>query len=104
MPARRGAGGGMNTTANPPEQHQAIVGHSRAVAIRRAAEHRLRCSGYLALRDVDCMASGDVLYLHGRLSSYFLKQIAQEIASNVEGVRRVINRIDVRRQSGHGAG
>jgi hypothetical protein len=70
----------MNTTANPVEQHQAIVGHRRDAAIDRTAEHRLRCSGYLALRDVDCMASDDVLYLHGRLPSYFLKQIAQEIA------------------------
>ncbi len=45
------------------------------------------------------MARDDVVYLHGRLPSYFLKQVAQEIAAGVEGVRLVINRIDVRRQA-----
>jgi osmotically-inducible protein OsmY len=68
------------------------------------AEDRLRSSSYLALRDVDCHARGDVVYLHGRPPSYFLKQIAQEIAAGVGGVRRVINRIDVRRPARHGAG
>jgi osmotically-inducible protein OsmY len=43
------------------------------------------------------MARGDVVYLHGRLPSYFLKQLAQEITAGVDGVRRVINRIDVLR-------
>ena len=63
--------------------------------IRREAEDRLRRSGYLALSDVSCDARDDVIYLRGRLPSYYLKQIAQAVADEVEGVRRVVNRIEV---------
>ena len=65
--------------------------------IHRTVEEELRRSGYMALRHVACIARGDLVYLQGRLPSYFLKQVAQELAARVEGVRRVINRIDVRR-------
>jgi hypothetical protein len=60
------------------------------------AEERLWRSGYLALREVSCLARDGVVYLHGRLPSYYLKQVAQEIAAGVEGAPRVINRIEVR--------
>jgi hypothetical protein len=33
--------------------------------------------------------------LCGRLSSYYLKQVAQAVVAEVEGVRRVINLIEV---------
>ena len=64
-------------------------------AIDHKAEERLRRSSYLALRDISCIASDGVVYLHGCLPSYYLKQVAQEIASGVEGVRHVVNRIEV---------
>jgi osmotically-inducible protein OsmY len=63
--------------------------------IGRTAEDRLRASGYLSLRDVSCVASNGVACLHGCLPSYYLKQVAQEIAAGVEGVRFVINKIEV---------
>lgn len=87
----------METTAAPAEHSPTTGRKIRTSAIHRTAEERLRDSGYFALRDVVCMAYEDVVYLHGRLPSYFLKQLAQEIAAGVEGVRRVINRIDVLR-------
>jgi BON domain len=64
--------------------------------ISRTAEDRFRASGYLALRDVSCITSDDVAYLHGCLPSYYLKQLAQEIAAGIEGVRLVVNKIDVK--------
>jgi hypothetical protein len=67
----------------------------RLHAIGRQAELRIRSSGYLALRDVTCMARGDTVHLRGRLPSHYLKQIAQEIAAGVEGVRHVYNGIEV---------
>jgi len=70
------------------------------LAIDRKAEERLRSSSYLALRDISCLASDDVLYLHGCLSSYYLKQVAQELAVGVEGVRHVVNLIEVFRPVG----
>lgn len=63
--------------------------------IRRRAEDRLRRSGYLAMSNVSCDAHEGVVYLYGRLPSYYLKQIAQAVAAGVEGVRRVVNRIEV---------
>jgi len=64
--------------------------------IGRTAENRFRASGYLALRDVSCIATNGVAYLHGCLPTYYLKQLAQEIAATVEGVSLVVNKIDVK--------
>jgi hypothetical protein len=36
-----------------------------------------------------------VIYLRGRLPSYYLKQVAQETVGGVKGVRHVVNRIEV---------
>jgi osmotically-inducible protein OsmY len=55
----------------------------------------LRRSSYLALRDVSCVVSGRLVYLHGHLPTYYLKQVAQELAGAVGGVRRVINEIEI---------
>ena len=52
-------------------------------AIGRLVEGVLRRSGYLALRDVSCVAVGQALYLRGRLPSYYLKQVAQESVASV---------------------
>ena len=78
-----------------PSLDRATAMISRRPDIDRKAEERLRGSSYLALRDVSCLASHDVLYLYGRLRSHYLKQVAQELASGVEGVRHVVNRIEV---------
>jgi osmotically-inducible protein OsmY len=78
-----------------PSLYRATVMITRLPEIERKAEERLRASRYLALRDISCLASHDVLYLYGRLRSHYLKQVAQELASGVEGVRHIVNRIDV---------
>ena len=79
-----------------PIGHRGPVAVLPKPAIGQAAEKRLRASGYLALRDVSCIASGGVACLYGRVPSYYLKQLAQEIAAQVVGVRIVVNKIDVR--------
>lgn len=60
-----------------------------------AVEQRLGSSGYLALRRVRCECDGDVLSLRGCVPSYFLKQVAQAIAGDTAGIRRVDNQIQV---------
>jgi osmotically-inducible protein OsmY len=64
---------------------------------RESVEQRLRASGYLALRriDCDCECEGGVVCLRGCVPSHYLKQVAQTIAAAVDGVRRVDNRIVV---------
>jgi osmotically-inducible protein OsmY len=58
-------------------------------------EHRLRRSGYLALRDVSCDLYVGTVRLRGRLPSYYLKQVAQAIVSEIAGVHQVINHIEI---------
>ncbi len=81
--------------ATRPDRELATKAHPPAIAIGRTVEDLFRRSGYLALRDVSCVAIGDALYLRGRLPSYYLKQVAQEVAASVAGARRMINRIEV---------
>jgi len=84
----------MNLLALPSADRETSVRvHLREIDCK--AEERLGQSGYLVLRDVRCIASDGVVYLHGCLPSYYLKQVAQEITAGVEGVRHVINRIEV---------
>ncbi len=61
----------------------------------REVEVGLYRSGYLALRAVDCGDHNGVVYLHGRVPTHYLKQVAQSIAICVTGVRRVVNLIEV---------
>ena len=56
--------------------------------------------GYLALRDVSCDVHAGRVHLHGHLPSHYLKQVAQEAASEVSGVREVVNHIKVDAQIG----
>jgi osmotically-inducible protein OsmY len=56
---------------------------------------RLNQSPYLAVRRVKVEERQGVLTLSGRVPTFFLKQMAQTAAARVEGVHRIINRIDV---------
>jgi hypothetical protein len=78
-----------------PDVDRETAGSIALPAIQHQVEDRLRRSPYLALRDVSCLAHDGVIYLHGCLPSYHLKQIAQEIAAGAAGVCRVVNRIEV---------
>ena len=93
----------MELTGSPARFHRTIAGDVPVIPIDQSVEERLRRSGYLALRDVRCSLRGDSLYLHGELPSYFLKQLAQEIAGDVAGVPQVVNRIEVFRRAGDSA-
>lgn len=57
---------------------------------------RLAASGYPSLRNVQCEVSEDVMVLSGTVSSYYLKQMAQTVAGQTDGVGRVKNRLQVR--------
>lgn len=60
-----------------------------------AANARLKKSPYATVRRLSCeMTKGDLI-LHGRVSTFFEKQQAQEAVRRVEGVSRIINEITV---------
>jgi osmotically-inducible protein OsmY len=69
--------------------------------IRLSIERRLQRSGYGGLSRVCCefQSESGVLHLRGAVPSYYLKQVAQELAADLEGVRLVNNQINVSRPS-----
>ena len=70
--------------------------------IKLSAEVRLQEGGYAALRCVSCTFESGVLHLHGCVPSYYLKQVAQALVADVEGIRAIVNEIEVRRSPAEG--
>jgi osmotically-inducible protein OsmY len=64
-------------------------------AVTEQARRRLRNSGHPAVRRVSCQYDDGVLVLHGRLGTFFHKQVAQEAVTGLAGVHRVQNEIEV---------
>jgi osmotically-inducible protein OsmY len=63
--------------------------------ITEHARERLRQSPHAAVRAVSCEFERGVLRLRGRLSSYYLKQVAQETVAHLSGVTDVVNEVAV---------
>ena len=68
---------------------------SHLCAVTARALSRLNQSPYAPVRQIHCGFDQGVLVLHGRLRSFFHKQVAQETVANLEGVRLVRNEIEV---------
>lgn len=62
----------------------------------RIAEVRFRGSSYPELRRVRCDFHEGVLTLRGRVSSFYITQLAQALAARIPGVEEVVNRIEVK--------
>jgi osmotically-inducible protein OsmY len=60
------------------------------------ARRLLKASGYLSLSALECSFTDGVITVSGAVSSYFLKQMAQEIVLKVSGVQAVDNQVEVR--------
>ena len=65
------------------------------LSLDRRVAASLHSRGYTSLLRIECVAEGDHVVLHGRLGSYYLKQVAQDVAMKVPGVARVTNHIQV---------
>ena len=64
-------------------------------SVSRAAESRLRDSSHLFLRHVRCGYDQGRLQLDGIVPSFYLKQLAQSLVQDVQGVERIDNRLTV---------
>jgi hypothetical protein len=51
--------------------------------VEKAAHKRLAKTGYRSLGSVDCQFDEGTLTLHGKVPSYYHKQVAQEAIRNV---------------------
>ncbi len=67
----------------------------RSQSIEKAASDRLRTSPQIRTSRVSCEFSRGVLRLHGRLATYYQKQVAQESVRGIEGVTDIVNEIEV---------
>jgi osmotically-inducible protein OsmY len=63
--------------------------------VAEQAERRLRSHSYLALKNVSCEYRDGVLTLRGCLPTYYLKQVAQAAVDHLDGVRHIVNDIEV---------
>ncbi len=63
----------------------------------KEAHRRLAQSGYAALARLQCECENHdgVLVLKGRVPSYYLKQLAQSLLRDIDGIRLVVNNISV---------
>jgi osmotically-inducible protein OsmY len=61
-----------------------------------AAVDRLHESTHQELHQIKCDFAAGVLTLHGQVSSYYLKQLAQSLVLPVDGVESCVNRLEVR--------
>ncbi|REK09066.1 MAG: BON domain-containing protein [Planctomycetota bacterium] len=70
-------------------------------------QRQLSTSPYAPLRSVRCEDKSGFVVLHGRVPSYYLKQLAQEVVRKTGGVRGVVNHLEVaqppRRRNGSSA-
>jgi osmotically-inducible protein OsmY len=55
----------------------------------------LQRSYYYEIQNVTCSCHEDVVVLHGKVSSFYLKQVAQTIVRQVAGVEEIFNRLTV---------
>ena len=93
----------MKKSANRSSSHDALdalpdhvdSGHTAASRIAQQAKQRLGGTSYQFLRFVDCCFQNGVLTLRGRVPTFYLKQMAQSVLANIEGVDRIDNRVDV---------
>ena len=67
----------------------------RSTQVAAVAESLLMSSSHRPLRTIFCTYDDGQLVLEGRVNTFFHKQLAQEMVANVDGVRQVVNKIEV---------
>lgn len=83
----------------PPSRFDAPVSSYAGHSLAHQAQRLLHASSYSSLRGISCDAHDGIVYLHGRLPTQYLKQLAQEIVFRVKGAFTVVNRIEVETQN-----
>jgi osmotically-inducible protein OsmY len=63
--------------------------------IAEVAMERLQDSPFTVLRRISCECKNGVLFLRGRLFSFYEKQVAQETMVGIDGVTQVVNEVEV---------
>lgn len=69
-----------------------------AAELQQRAQGALSSSSIFALRDLNVETQGELLFLSGRVESFYHKQLAQELVRSVCDGLQVVNEIDVQAQ------
>ena len=67
----------------------------KSTHVAALAESLMMASSHRPLRRIFCTFDDGVLVLEGRVKSFFHKQLAQETVAKIEGVKQVVNKIEV---------
>ena len=54
-----------------------------------------KASHYRAIRELACEFEAGVLIISGRVPNYYLKQLAQTLIRNVDGIGQIVNQVHV---------
>ncbi|MFV2070844.1 MAG: BON domain-containing protein [Pirellulales bacterium] len=82
----------VHAMTGPIRQEECEGDAVEAIAARILAQHPLFC-GRTAIIDVEYRQG--TLTISGRVPSFYLKQVVQELFRQLDGVERVDNRVDV---------
>lgn len=66
-----------------------------AAQLRQAVELHLESCGYWYLRKIEVETAEDAVFIRGKVPTFYLKQIAQNLVGQVDGVEKVVNEIEV---------
>ncbi len=76
-----------NTEGNSQQSRQPMVAEAVIRALRQ--DHILRC------HNISCQSYEGILILRGCVATYYMKQLIQTLAAQVEGVQQIDNRVEV---------
>jgi hypothetical protein len=74
------------------EVHKAMISTTHIASL---AAHALKKSSHPALRNLSVEGTEGNLIISGRVSSYYLKQLAQETIMSVREGMQLVNKVDV---------
>lgn len=78
-----------------PITHQQSTSILPDAVIARRAQERLLESSFVSVRRLTCDVHEGMLTLRGRLPSFYTKQMALTLLSDVEGVEEITDRVEV---------
>lgn len=73
----------------------ATIDSAGAGELLHRVDSAIKTSPHLTGHKVFCQEESGIVVLHGRVPSFFQKQMAQEALKKLEGVERVINELEV---------
>lgn len=84
-----------NFRARPMVDDKQPAAASRHAVVVDRVVRAWRGSRHAALLNIHCTVRDGVLVIHGRVPTFYAKQMAQSLARKVEGVQHIENRVEV---------